>query len=31
MVVDGPRTMIAFMHLIRSLFHARSLAHKVTP
>jgi hypothetical protein len=31
MVVDRPSTMISFVHFMRSLFHARSLAHKVTP
>jgi len=31
MIVNRPSTMIAFVDCIRSLFHAPTLAHKVTP
>ncbi len=31
MIVDRPSTMIAFADFVRSLFHAPTLAHKVTP
>ncbi len=31
MIVDRPGTMISLMDFIRSLFHAPTLAHKVTP
>ncbi len=31
MIVDRPRAMITFVDFARSLFHAPTLAHKVTP